>query len=492
MFTPNCKQHLTLQTIVDDVKMSLSNSDQSAILWKAKALASLGLLHNLFNINSVSNSKICAQNKEEVVTTKCLLKIYLGAAEVRIQRIMDTQLNAQHLPPHGLIIGMTSIVRLLQQIIVDVHLLFLSFHESVNPTATIITAENNLKAVGGLVPEVQRQMLVSIVQQMNFYCSKTKDTNKGNHCIEFDYDTASNLLVYGASSSSSTNVVAVTIQDQKKYFQKWLANVLSNVTAQCKAVLSSLSSAAEVAQLQQSVWRHCIYINEEENHIATANKVINGSTIGVNKKENTSNNMGKEDISLIEATSTIKNNKGSKIGISKSNNNTNINFSYSQIQWEAASAVLLATTQQQQASISNATATEESSSSSSIASTYLWSNAFRACFLHQVERLLKQSCNEVFLDTKHRILRALRQQGVVVDPGSLCVITAATAISENDANRNSTNFHVDDTRTKISNDYNSDACYLSSPTIYQFAERIRAHFENKVAQLLADIVNPVS
>lgn len=355
----------------------------------------------------------------------------------------------------GLGAGITSIVKLLQQIMMDVHMLFLStidptvfpgFVADSKPTNAGLTVP-----VVGLVGYFQKTLQHDVVLQLQNYSASPAGANQSAAAgLDFDYVRAYQELVAGTSAGAASSSVsnAALMREQRRVFKTWLEGVLQQVTVQCKAVLSSLTSAAEVAQLQQTVWAACVSITDP--------------TAGVSVQ---SRRVAAKDTAAAPSSSSGPSSDASLATV----------FSYTQRTWEAASAALLAST--------TASLPAADHHVSANAHTYLWCNVFRACFLHQVERLLKHSCDEVLAHTKLHILRMLRQQGVTVDPQTLRITSPAAVESSGNGNGKQAS-------AALSN-YAADVSQLSSPKIYQLAEKIRLQFEQDISRLMADVVEPV-
>lgn len=359
--------------------------------------------------------------------------------------------------------GITAIVKLLQQIMMDVHMLFLS---TVDPTAfpgfNADSEPNNagLNApVVGLVGYFQKSLLHDVVLQLQAYCSSVAvgGSNPASLTASLDFDLARAYqgLVTGTTASHSTASIsfsnAALMREQRRVFKAWLEGMLQQVTVQCKAVLSSLTSAAEVAQIQQTVWAACVSIADPA-----------GTSLAVSAQ---SRRVPPKDTAAAPSSSSGSSSDASLATV----------YSYTQRAWESASGALLATT---------ATSLPADTHTPGNAHTYLWCNVFRACFLHQVERLLKHSCDEVLAHTKLHILRLLRQQGVTVDAGTLRITSPAAGGDV------STTGGGKVTSAALSN-YAADVSQLSSPKIYQLAEKIRVQFEQDISRLMADVVEPV-
>jgi hypothetical protein len=344
---------------------------------------------------------------------------------------------------HALRAGIISVVKLLQRVIVDVHLLFLSTVDlpAVLPAAAGAQAKAATQRgapVLGLVAVYQKVLLQETAEQLERYVNA--GAANAPVLLVFDIARACQELLLGDGASSVGVGHAALLREQRKSFRTWLETTLEAVTTRCKAVLSSLSSAGEVALLQQQVWSACTHIVEYT--AVSAHSVMTA----------------RNALGLDEQLAT--------------------HFAYTQKNWEAASAAVLGP------GAASHTSSGKEPSGSNIAHTYLWSNVFRACFLHQVERLLKCSCDEVLAHTKLNILRVLRQQGVAVDAHTLRITTPATGAADNaTATGKKRSFDL--------TDFSGDASQLSSPAIYQMAEKIRLQFEQDLSRLLADVIDPV-
>jgi hypothetical protein len=330
-------------------------------------------------------------------------------------------------------------VKLLQHIVVDVHLLFLS---SIDPAVIPgCNADPKHASAGsysspalGLVGLFQKLLLQDVTQQLQQYVTAGSAAS-GPAAAPAGQAAA---LVFDLSR---------VLREQRKVFKHWLEGILETVTVQCKAVLSGLTSAAEVALLQQQVWAACVHI--EETH-------------------STQRAPGSRPV--VTAVGAVAPPAQSIDDILTSQ------YAYNQSNWEAASAAVLASGAAQLYGSGDGAA--------STAHTYLWCNVFRACFLHQVERLLKCSCDEVLARTKVHIVRVLRQQGVTVDPLTLKITAISSAAASADAASKKRAYDV--------GDYSGSVSQISSPMLYQLAERIRLQFDQDISRLVADVVEPVS
>lgn len=137
-----------------------------------------------------------------------------------------------------------------------------------------------------------------------------------------------------------------------------------------------------------------------------------------------------------------------------------IKSTYSQQLWEESCAELLHYSK---------ASTEEAGV---VHGNLLWSNTFRVSFLHQVEKLLRSSCQAVLDRTKRLFLQTLRSEGIIVDPITLIV-------DYKDAS------HSVDKTSSI------DFLPTSSSTLYVLADRIQHEFEDSIFSLLDDVVSPM-
>lgn len=358
-------------------------------------------------------------------------------------------IDAEH-EQHTLQAGIVAVVKLLQRIVVDVHLLFLSPVDlatlfpssSESLTKALLTKVAALSSGGvqtlGLVGVYQRVLLQETTEQLQQYVQGREESKQAEVTLVFDSARAYQELVVGVDGAPSVGVGhAALLREQRKTFKHWLEGTLEAVTARCKAVLSSLTSAAEVAQLQQQVWAACI-------HIADTAASITAVGPGLDKQLAS-------------------------------------HFAYTQKNWEAASAAVLGPA----AALHLSTGADVAHSGT--AQAYLWTNVFRACFLHQVERLLKCSCDEVLAHTKLHVLRVLRQQGIAIDAQTLKITLNSHLPDETTAATTS----AGKKRPFDLADFSGDASQLSSPAIYQLAEKIRQQFEQDLSRLLADVIDPV-
>ena len=126
--------------------------------------------------------------------------------------------------------------------------------------------------------------------------------------------------------------------------------------------------------------------------------------------------------------------------------------------------------------------------------TMLWTRVFRQPFMVQVERLLRESCQEVLGGARALLLHALAADGVHVDPASLAVTVAS-------AHRDSSHHqphHGSSSGDASSNGPEGGAAPLlllqplsvPSPRLFRRAEAVRQFIQDELADLLRDVVLP--
>ena len=398
---------------------------------------------------------------------------------LRIHTLLDANVT-EHENEAKMGHGITAMVKLLQQILIDVHLLFLcpidpNFFSGAQDGSNAASSHSPMgfnSPVLGLVGFFQRLLLSETAEHLLQFAHTSSNTasphstnvSPVNHSsatspahVAFDLSRA--FAELGGVCSTGTGSSAI-VREQRKVFKYWLEGLFARVTKQCKVVLSSLTSAAEVAQLQQQVWAACVSVSTSEPHTqltASAASLALTSKRGIQKDAPTSSATQSAAASLDASLSAL--------------------YTYNQQTWERASEMLLSGT-------SAISAQSLGVDGASTAHTYLWCGVFRPCFLHQVERLLKRSCDEVLAHTKLQILRTLRQQGVTMDPNTLKITSHGPAAVTSATNKNAGS-------VLGCTDYGADVSHLSSPRIYQMAEKIRMQFEQDITRLLADVVEPV-
>jgi hypothetical protein len=148
----------------------------------------------------------------------------------------------------------------------------------------------------------------------------------------------------------------------------WLHQKLTFVTEKCSNLLSSLSSAVQVAQMQQSVFSNCVRCILKPAYFQEAVKlfsILSNHSPGDNKKSVSSTIWMESCYELLSRSSARKHQKTK--------------------------------------SVQNERPT-----------TLLWVTVFRVSFLRQVERLLLEACEAIFRKTRSQILSALKMLGIEI------------------------------------------------------------------------------
>ena len=198
-------------------------------------------------------------------------------------------------------------------------------------------------------------------------------------------------------------------QETRLQFDKWFRAAISRVLKSSDGALGSMRSATDVARLQQRIW---------------------------------------------QCSTTIE-----CVAVGGSPDPCSTNFIYTQTDWEAACAELLTPRGRARPQKPAGGLPAESYS------TLLWSSAFRAPFVRQVERLLRESCRGILLDCKKQIVAMLAAEGLTVAVDSLNVSPAP--------------------------EFASSSGSISSSRVYARAERVRAVLEVDVVDLVSNIILPV-
>lgn len=225
-------------------------------------------------------------------------------------------------------------------------------------------------------------------------------------------DSIKNNKFFDMAEFAASNLKNCSNADARNVFDKWLANAVQRVGHRSATALEAMKLASDVAKLQQRVWQCSTTILNDDG----------------------------------------KNNDGS---------------AYTQSDWEAACKDLLAPKRRRMPTDKSSLPTEE------ISSSLLWSTVFRAPFVRQVERLLRESCRKVLVRTKSQLLSALSAEGVSVDPETMAVSVNNNVLSS------------------LYNVNSTPAALSSSPRLFRRAETLRSLLEMEVMDLVSDIVLPV-
>ena len=143
-------------------------------------------------------------------------------------------------------------VLMLQQTILDVHLLFFKpARPSVAPSL------KSLPVVSGLVLLKQLEFISDIDRALTPLLSRSgTDEKKG---LEFD---ASAFIAHDKTSASPLEI--------RKIFDQWLGKAVQKVGERARAALEAMESATEVARLQQRVWLCCTTVTAVTTSAATS------------------------------------------------------------------------------------------------------------------------------------------------------------------------------------------------------------------------------
>ena len=109
-----------------------------------------------------------------------------------------------------------------------------------------------------------------------------------------------------------------------------------------------------------------------------------------------------------------------------------------------------------------------------------------------MERLLRESCNEVLGGARALLLHALSSEGVYLD-GSTLVATTLPAknnqragVGAGDAPSDS-EYDLSTMASVVSSQ--SSLCHVPSPRLFRRAEAVRQYMQDELADLLHDVVN---
>jgi hypothetical protein len=393
---------------MDDAELFCFSADDSTqVIPKARALGSLHVL------------KLLQSNDFPSWDFKNVVSAYLTSAEMKLNKVLAATLRASKNGNNNnnntdtnnssdeksrgnevLQSSMISLISLLQKIIVDLYYLFVKK----------IKIDDNKNEVTGLVA-------------FSFYdfigCFHSSIINDGNHHPHNRIHSAW-LAKYSLIPST------YEIQD---LLRKWLNEKLRYVTEHCSKLLSSLTSAVQVASLQQSVYIACNFPSEKEENnsyftLPASDLVFSSSAVG---KGLTFQSAWLESVStlLSSGTSVNKYRQQSAFGKSKENK-------------------------------------EKKSVSSSSSASYLWTTVFRVSFLKQIERLLHHSCNDILERIHHQIIWCLKSYGVEIGRDNHRV-----------------SFHCNNAA-------------VSPSSIGYFADMMKNTFFDSLSQLLDDVITPVS
>ncbi len=268
--------------------------------------------------------------------------------------------------------------------------------------------------INGLLSYYYKNFLNKLINIMNIYTMNQVSTDIFvSHVNQFN---------------SCDNLGVIELESELRLlFDKWLSIVILKVTNYTNQALESMVSAIDVARFQQQIWQysttiHCNTI-EGDNHTVDDNRNIYHES-----------------------------------------------YRYNQNDWKVAAADLLQPKQirrvAQTVSSSVNKVLSGSESYNEDPATLLWSIAFRAPFVRQVERLLRDSSRVILENTKIQLLDMLTSEGIDIDPNTLKV-----------------HINVNSANNQISQPISS--------RLYYKAEKVRASLEMEITNLVADIILPV-
>jgi hypothetical protein len=279
--------------------------------------------------------------------------------------------------------AMISFVELLQQIIIDLYYLFVKNIKI-----------NDKRSVCGLI---------------NFYFIQM--TEEAGRSLD---ESFSGTIAINLFPSSFQKAFPWDQNHIKSKIKTWLQEKLSYSTEICSNLLSSLSSAVQVAQIQQVIFSHSTRIMLTQGYLSGIQLFI---------------------APLISSPDLSSRPNGF---------------------WLEACTELLRKTTTRKSSGGQGPDQE-------LSSTLLWSTVFRVSFLHQVERLLYQSCEQILNNTQTEIFSILELFGI-------------------DFSNN--------LQPKIRN--NTVIASLDSSKIFFLAESVRKRLDSDLSNLVFDVISPVS
>jgi hypothetical protein len=307
--------------------------------------------------------------------------------------------------------GLLSLVQLLHTIVMDIYMLF--FYRIPISASTTTLPPSGRDHVNGLLAFYSLQLTCDLRQRFS--------------------PTAGYEIPFPHS-------VVIDEKQQMKIARQWLDEQLKKVTDKCSSLLHSLTSATQVAQLQQQVFASCNRTSAMNvSLIAPQSPLSLTSTYPTVWKE-----------ACVELL--VHKSARHRRVVTTTNNTANIGTG------NLAQPLSLSTT-----------TTNEPVDTALI----LWSTVFRASFLHQVERLLQRSCEDILCEVRRRVMWELSLLGVVVD-----LLTAV-----------GTPLQISFSKTE---NHHFKSSSISSAKIFIAAERIRAYFDSALGQLLEEVITPVS
>jgi hypothetical protein len=388
---------------MDDAELFCFSEDENIeVSSKARALASLHIL------------KLLQSDEYPNWEFRNVVLAYLTSAEMKLNRVLAATLRASKDGDNNtsnssdgksgengdeLQSSMIALISLLQKVIIDLYYLFVKK----------IKIDENKNEVSGLVAFYFYEFVGS------YHSSLINDGNyHGNSRIDSAWVSKYPLI-------SST----YEIQD---LLRKWLSEKLRYVTDHCSKLLSSLTSAVQVACLQQSVYIACNFPTEKEGN----NSYF---TFPISELLSFSSSTGK-------------------------------GVTYQSAWLESVSSLLSTNTSinkyRQQTSSEKSKGNKEKKLDTSSSVSYLWTTVFRVSFLKQIERLLHHSCNDILERIHDQIISCLKSYGVEIGKDNYRV-----------------SFHWNNAP-------------ISPSSISHFADMMKNTFFDSLSQLMDDVITPVS
>ena len=445
-------------TVLDDARLLLLEGSSSSHE-KARTLASYCLLA------STSSSGAAVSRAE-------LLSQYLASTDALLDSAIGAQATQQQQPGKGNNKGasrgqgggqgqgqqgeqLVAAVRVLQTAILDAHLLFFkqvdvppvqqgapsARHATTSAGATAAAAATS---VDGLVTLYQAQFIRDVDRALaalvSLHNSNSNSNNSNNNNNNNSSSSSSGLGSPKAASADAASVFLASVAgpgrsaggEVRKAFDEWLAGATQRLSEWSRAALADMGSALEVARLQQRVWT-CATVVPVQCDLAE----------------------GSSEAASAQA----------------------------QQEWERACAELLAAPKRRRA--------VDGDSGRTSAGTMLWSRVFRQPFVLQVERLLRESCQEVLGGAKALLLHALAGEGVLVDPHTLAASVAAGHKPTGTGTGGEANAASAAPPALDSLPLLLQALCVPSPRLFRRAEAVRQFMQDEIGDLLRDVVMPV-
>lgn len=437
----------------DVIEDNIHDNAGSGVEETAKTFASLSALLEL-------QQSLSCSNLAEPTAVVDMLDLYLTHAVTQTEQLFEAHLAVANrtgrvsiasncettsclstvlLPSESIADGMLLLIRFLQKLVLEIYVLFFQ------PLQT-----NEEYSVQGLV-YYQREVLRQEVAR-----------NLGT-IINKPNNNASNSLS-NADSNHVHDIVRV---------RKWLKTQLRKVTDRASVLLSSLASAAQVAQLQQQVYSACLAPNVLQQEVFAA--------ISVHR------------VWRDACQALLLSSHAPAAATSLTVNDTLPTLQKTRSAHQMPSTTAAAPPSAPVDAIGEVELRE--------INLLLWTRVFRVSFLHQVERLLQKACEEIFVDVQRALHGTLEQLGLRI------VYSSKTARSQQQSSEGiGTGLHssprltiVPIARSHLHRDAEAVKHLtehlvhqpISSAQIYLLAERIRYRLDTQLLTLLDEVITPV-